>query len=352
MKLITIFRFKLILLLVAALACGCGKKMAPIPPDSLVPGEVRNFSVKQDGQALVLRWQVPRVNVDNQPLTDIQGFAILRSKETIFRAAGCPPELTPLAKIDLAFPQAGEVKGEQVSYRDENLEPGNRYFYRVVGFDRGDHPGLGSPILSHIWDILPQPPAKLEAQAGDRQVTLAWPPVTLLANGKTLPGVATYNVYREAKGGGFSLINTSPVTATNFQDITAVNEVMYRYLVRTVRQVGSGSLESLDSPLQTAKPLDLTPPAPVLNLVAVSTDKGIELRWDAGREPDLAGYRVYRRSLAEPQFRLLTPQLDNKPYYVDQETAKGVTYYYYVVAVDNAPRANPSLPSETVEITR
>jgi fibronectin type 3 domain-containing protein len=130
------------------------------------------------------------------------------------------------------------------------------------------------------------------------------------------------------------------------------NNVAYRYLVRTVRRVADSSLESLDSPLQTAKPEDLTPPAPVLNLVAVPTDKGIELRWDAGREPDLAGYRVYRRSLAEPQFRLLTPQLNRQPYYVDQETTKGVAYYYYVLAVDNAARANQSLPSETVEVTR
>jgi fibronectin type 3 domain-containing protein len=86
--------------------------------------------------------------------------------------------------------------------------------------------------------------------------------------------------------------------------------------------------------------------------VAATTDKGIELRWDAGREPDVAGYRVYRRSLAEPQFRLLTQQLHTRPYYVDAQTSKGVTYYYYVVAVDNSPRANQSLPSEPVEITR
>jgi penicillin-binding protein len=111
-------------------------------------------------------------------------------------------------------------------------------------------------------------------------------------------------------------------------------------------------LESLDSPIQLARPEKLTPPAPVLGLVAAATEKGIELRWQAGREPDLAGYRVYRRSLAEPQFRLLTPQLNTQAYFVDRETFKGVTYYYSVTAVDKSPRANQSLPSEPVEITR
>jgi fibronectin type 3 domain-containing protein len=181
---------------------------------------------------------------------------------------------------------------------------------------------------------------------------LSWPAVSLLANGRPISGRLTYNVYRESPGTGFQLVNTSPVLEAKFQDITVANDVSYRYLVRTVREVGSTSLESLDSPAQIAKPVDQTPPAPVLNLVAVSTAKGIELRWEAGREPDLAGYRVFRRSLAEPQFRLLNSQLVKAPYFIDSETAQGVTYYYYVAAVDNSRRANQSLPSETVEVTR
>lgn len=350
-SIVSLFRL-LVIMCLAALACGCGKKMAPIPPDSLVPGEVRNFSVRQDGQAVRLEWLFPRVNIDNQPLTDIQGFRILRSQETWTFTAGCPPELKPLANIDLAFPQVGEVQGEQVRYRDDNLEPGNRYFYQVVGYDRGDHLGLPSPVVSQVWDVLPQPPARLEAQAGDRQVMLTWPSVTLLTNGKPLSGGANYNVYRESQGSGFTLVNRAPVIEPKIQDVSVANDVTYRYLVRTVRQVGSNSLESLDSPIQTVKPVDQTPPAPVLNLVAVATEKGIELRWEAGREADLAGYRIYRRSLAEPQFRVLTTQLVAAPYFVDSDTAKGVTYYYYVVAVDTSRRANQSLPSETMEVTR
>jgi fibronectin type 3 domain-containing protein len=346
-----IFRLSLMIIF-AVIACGCGKKMLPIPPDSLVPGEVRNFTVRQDGNALSLQWLFPRVNIDNQPLTDIQGFRILRCQDSLNATAGCPPELKTLAKIDLAFLQAGEVQGEQVRYRDGNLEPGYRYFYQIVGFDRSDHSGLASPVVSQVWDTLPQPPEKLEAQAGDRQVMLTWPPVTLLTNGQPLPGRAAYNVYRETPGSEFALVNRAAVTEAKFQDITVANDITYRYLVRTVRQVGSGSLESLDSPVQTVKPVDQTPPAPVLNLVAVATDTGIELRWEAGREPDLAGYRVFRRSLAEPQFRVLTSKVVAAPYFVDQETAKGVTYYYYVVAEDNSRRANQSFPSETVEITR
>ncbi len=336
----------------AILLPGCGKKMNPIPPDSLVPGEVRNFTVRQDGQALSLQWLFPKVNIEGQPLTDIQGFRILRNQDSLTSTAGCPPELKHLADIDLAYPLAGEVQGEQGRYRDETLEPGYRYFYQIAGFDRGGHLGLLSPVVSQVWDTLPQPPQKLETQAGDRQVVLTWEPATFLVNGRPLAGPVTYNVYRQSQGSGFTMVNKAPVTEASFQDITVLNDTDYRYLVRTVRTVGGDFLESLDAPMQKARPEDHTPPAPVLNLVAVSTEKGIELRWDSGREPDLAGYRIYRRSLTEPQFRLLNPQMLTKPYLVDQETGKGVTYYYYVVAVDNSRRGNQSLPSEAVEITR
>jgi fibronectin type 3 domain-containing protein len=267
-------------------------------------------------------------------------------------AAACPPELDLFAVIDLSFPQSAEVAGEAVSFRDEQLEPGRRYYYQVVGFARGGHLGVPSAVLSHAWDTLPQAPAALQVQAGDRQVQLSWPPVTRLADGRPLPDPVTYNIYRQESAGGWTLANQSPVAEANFVDIGVANDITYRYRVRAVRKIGGDPLESLDSPPQTAKPVDLTPPAPVVNLVAVPTDQGIELRWEPGREPDLAGYLVFRRSLAEPQFQPVTAQLLTKPYFVDAAASRGVIYFYYVIAVDNSRQANRSLPSETVSASR
>jgi hypothetical protein len=185
------FHLAMIAVLVV-LVYGCGKKMPPIPPDSQVPGTARNFTVQQEGQALLLQWLIPKVNIDGQPLTDIQGFQILRSRQSLFSAATCPPELFPLAKIDLAFPQSGKVQGEQVSYRDDHLEPGYQYFYQILGYDRGDHLGLASPASRMSGISLPQVPADL-AKAGDRQVALSWEPGHLLAKW-ALAQVVTYNV--------------------------------------------------------------------------------------------------------------------------------------------------------------
>jgi fibronectin type 3 domain-containing protein len=77
----------------------------------------------------------------------------------------------------------------------------------------------------------------------------------------------------------------------------------------------------------------------------------VELRWQPSPAPDLAGYRVYRRSPGESQPSRLIPELLTKPYFVDSRVKQGQTYYYYVTAVDNSPRANESLPSEEAAIT-
>ncbi|MGO9393919.1 MAG: hypothetical protein ACLP7A_04820, partial [Desulfobaccales bacterium] len=84
---------------------------------------------------------------------------------------------------------------------------------------------------------------------------------------------------------------------------------------------------------------------------AVPTSQGVELRWEPSAAPDVAGYRVYRRSPGEARAVKLTPGLLTKPYFVDTGVQRGQTYYYYVTAVDNSPRANESLPSEEAEIT-
>jgi len=121
--------------------------------------------------------------------------------------------------------------------------------------------------------------------------------------------------------------------------------------VQAVRRLGGELLASGDSPLRTARPEKLTPPPPLLGLLAVPTSQGVELRWQPSPAPDLAGYRVYRRSPGESQPSRLIPELLTKPYFVDSRVKQGQTYYYYVTAVDNSPRANESLPSEEAAIT-
>jgi len=130
-----------------------------------------------------------------------------------------------------------------------------------------------------------------------------------------------------------------------------LNDVEYTYKIQAVRPVGGDVLASLDSPTRIAMPEKRTPPPPVQNVLVVATSQGVELRWEESPVPDVAGYRVLRRSSGEEKYTLLTPDLAKKPYFVDARVNRGQTYHYYVTAVDDSPRANESLPSETMSVT-
>jgi hypothetical protein len=342
----------LFLFALVILACACGKKLAPVSPDTVLPAKVRDFRLVQEGDALVLSWLLPGENLLGQPLTQIQGCRVLRADfkgtEGVIPAAS---DFVVLADIDLAYPKVGEVQGEAVLYRDRNLASERRYYYRVAGYDQRMYEGAWSQTLSHAWGTPPRMPQGLQAAAGDRIVRLSWPPVTQLQDGRPVIDLAGYRVYRRTGGEGWIKVTPEPVAAASFQDVAVLNDVEYSYQVRAVRRVGPDFIESLDSPVRTAMPEKRTPPPPVLNLVAVAGDRGVELRWDPSPAADVAGYKIYRRQEGEVNFILITPALVTRPAYLDEKAARGRSYHYYVTAVDNSRRANESIPSEEAGIS-
>jgi len=342
----------LLLLGLVLLAGGCGKKLAPLPPDAVLPAAVRDFRLSQEGDALVLSWQLPRENLLGQPLTQIQGCRVLRAElKGLEPALPYPEEFVLLADIDLAYPRMGEVRGETVSYQDRNLVPEKRYYYRVAAYDQERYVGAWSRTLSHAWGLLPRAPQGLGAVPGDRIVRLSWQPVTQQQDGRPVRDLAGYRLYRRAGDKPWIRLTPQPVSGPAFQDVAVLNDVEYSYKVRAVRRVGPDFLESVDSPGRTAMPEKRTPPPPILSLVAVAGEKGVDLRWDPSPAPDLGGYRLYRRQEGEVNFNLLTPALLTRPAYLDTQARRGRIYYYYVTAVDNSRRANESIPSEEAGIS-
>jgi len=346
--------FLLILLFLGLLLLigGCGKKLAPVPPDAVLPAAVRNFSVSQEGDALALSWLFPRENLLGQPLTQIQGFRVLRAELKGVDAG--PPALSDfvvLADIDLAYPRVAEVRGEAVVYQDRNLAPERRFFYKVAAYDQDRYEGAWSKTLSHAWGVLPRTPQGLKAAPGDRIVRLTWQPVTQLQDGRPIRDLAGYRVYRRSGDQSWIKVTPEPLTVASFQDVAVLNDVEYSYKVRAVRRVGPDFIESLDTPTLTAMPEKRTAPPPVLNLVAVAGERGVELRWDPSPAPDVAGYKIYRRQEGEVEFKLITPALVTRPAYLDEKTARGRSYHYYVTAVDTSRRANESIPSEEAGIS-
>jgi fibronectin type 3 domain-containing protein len=182
-------------------------------------------------------------------------------------------------------------------------------------------------------------------------VQLTWTPVDKLQDGAAARDLAGYLIYRRSGNNPWMRLTPEPVSQNHYQDLAVLNEVEYTYKVQARRRLGGDSLLSGDSPTRTAKPEKRTPPPPLLNLLAVPTSQGVELRWELSPAPDLAGYRVYRRASGQEKFTPVTPALLKKPYLVDTQVTRGQTYHYYVTAVDNSPRANESPPSEEAEVS-
>ncbi|RRA48530.1 fibronectin type III domain-containing protein [Acidipila sp. EB88] len=139
-------------------------------------------------------------------------------------------------------------------------------------------------------------------------------------------------------------------TPDSIVDADAQQNRSYSYTVQLVEQLTLEGhlLEMNGQPAETAalEARDTFAPAVPEDLAAVAnaTGKAIDLSWTAGPEPDLRGYRVYRREtdLAAQSAATSTPVLVSGPALVtvpswsDTAAHPGVRYSYSVAAVDQS----------------
>jgi len=304
------------------------------------------LSAAAEGRTILLRWARPTRNADGSALTGLSHFLLLRAAEPV--PGGPSGEASPARPLDTVAavrPENATMEGETYRYVDGAREPlaaGVRYTYRIVAVtDRGIF-GLPASTVVEVHPPL-APPRALRAEAGEGLVTLAWqaPPPG------EAPAVSAYHVYREEPDRpGPVRITRFPVEGTRYVDLNVQNERRYRYTVRTVVGEGPGARVSEPAGPAEAVPEDRTPPAPPRGLTATREGDAIRLRWMANAEPDLLGYRVYRRTLPDGRRVLLTPEPVPDPTYRDRPPPGPVAYT--VTAVDRSRRRNESAPAPEV----
>ena len=93
--------------------------------------------------------------------------------------------------------------------------------------------------------------------------------------------------------------------------------------------------------------MDLTPPAPPRDLVAVVATDDVRLSWGASSDPDVARYVIYR---ADPRgtFTRAGSTVPPSTTFVDRAVPPG-TYLYVVTAQDRSARAHESARSNAVD---
>lgn len=349
-----------IALLVALTLLGCGKKGPPVAPEGRVPVAVSDLSGLVEGSVVILSWSNPGTRADGTRLKDLTTIRIYRREDAgdgepkpALLSWGKVVGYDEMAAIRLAEPAPAKVEGPRVTWVDrEKLTLGRRYVYVVTAVDSTGRSSPPSARLAVPFLAAPRPPEGLTASAGEGQVRLAWSAPLHLVDGSPAPATLGYEVLRAASATGpFSPVTPEPISARELTDRDLKNEETYHYAVRAVRTEPGARIRSDLSPLAAATPVDLTPPSPPANLVAVPSETAVRLAWNASPEQDVAGYVVYRALAPGATVIRLTPAPITTTTYIDRAVERGKTYSYTVTAVDRAVRPNESARSQPAGAT-
>ena len=286
----------------------------------MLPTVINDLRQHLDEHGVTLTWTAPTRTVQGDKLGKIDGFELLRSvvSEEDY-CEGCPIKF-----------------GRPIKITPDEALPGSKIQYRTkLGWY---HASGGSNIVSFVWSTLISPPAGLTAIAGDRKITLSWQAPTTLIDGTRLKENLRYQIYRSVAGAELTPLG-SPITKTTFADVSVQNGKRYFYKVQPLNSKNSVGMMSASA---QGRPHDLTPPSPPRDVTAVQTPAGIKILWQQTVEPDLAGYRIYRRRSNESKATLVGKVTGGAIMFLDTTVITPATWFYSVTAYDYAEPANES----------
>ena len=119
----------LCLLLLLALAAGCGRKGVPRAPELVVPAAITDLTARVEDRGIRLGWSRPRVTLDGRALTDLAAFVVLR-KGTRADCPECGAAYRERAVVRVED-EGRFIKRTKYGFTDRELRVGTLYRYRV-----------------------------------------------------------------------------------------------------------------------------------------------------------------------------------------------------------------------------
>jgi hypothetical protein len=343
------------LFLAAALAAGCGRKIAPEAPLLVIPARPEPLSVTQEGGDVVLRFPFPSRTVQGSPLTNLTRVTVFRELVPAppgARAPGPAEEKAEREREEKLFRQRAETirdlrledldevtVGSEVVVRDSMLplfleKRLGRVFLRYGITATRDRKRVSplSPLVSIVPRMAPSEPTGLVATVEEGRVCLEWLPPAAMLDGAAPATVAGYAVYRrdeaeESYGDWLGVVARPP-----FVDEGLAPGKQFVY---TVRAAPTADLPPVLGPAADevrADTRDVFPPPPPEGLLVLAEEGGNRLVWNPALSRDLAAYRVYARD-GEGEWRRLAEALSDPAYY---DTGAPAGRRYGVTAVDAA----------------
>lgn len=314
---------------------------AEVQEDKRPPASPANLSavINEDTGHIVLAWDAPRADADNQDLTGLDGYRVFRAKDT-----------------EDAYILIATVSSSQTTFTDTTqLDRDFRYFYQVSAIDRFDNESARSrsaSVNTPETGILPPDGLRTVSKVG--KIELQWNP----SNDDNLLG---YLVLRSTSTQApFEPVSSNvPFTTaqTMYIDTDVQVDVVYFYRVQTVVQdPDRGIVAGEASPFVDGKAeADESPPAAPSDLSVSLDDEDagvVVLSWtppakdDGGDElTGLSHYRIFRSKETANSFVEMAQVPGTQTRFRDTTVEPLTVYYYTLNAVDfqknGGPRSTP-----------
>jgi fibronectin type 3 domain-containing protein len=325
------------------------------------------MSAIQRGSNVLLQWPAPSLGQKESSRSYIARVNIYRLDERRdeepvldsddFEAEALLVGYLDRASIEAQLKSIGHLEFTDAIKMSDAIELANRrlrYAVRYVNA-RDQAAAFSNTVAIEPAPAVSLPPTGVRVAAPAQDlVAVSWGAPDANVDGTRPAAIVGYNVYRRNANNetGGRLLNSEPVTDTNFADKDFQYQNEYAYFVRALSQGANGLIESANSQVVTLKPVDeFAPSAP--DPVSIASANGtISLFWPTSPERDVVGYNVYRSDSAdtpEKDWIKLTAQPITAVTYRDERVVIDKTYFYSVTAVDRFN--NESKPSRVVSET-
>jgi len=343
--------------LTVVLGTFCGKKGPLQPPLAKEPKAVERLNAYQRGGSIILEWANPGTYVDGRKLgagataelwlLDPGAEASKPAASQDFASRARAVRRLAAAELKPSHTESsGGASGVTFAYTLPSGKVGPRALAVSVRIlDAKKRPSHLSPPITVEIRPCPLPPEIRDITVFADRLRIDWAPPAADIDGSSPAHVGGYAVYRSSGDAPPEKLTPSPASGLSFEDRQFRFGVAYRYVVRACAAGAGPDLESDDSAAREIVPKDIFPPAPPSGLVAVPGPDVVSLAWDASREEDVAGYRVWRKDEDGADFVCLTPALVPGNAFTDTQVQKDRAYRYAVSAADKNGNEGPK--SET-----
>ena len=242
------------------------EKLTVMPGDKTSPLQPYSVNRKVDKYNIRISWR-------NRHSSDQEGIAIYRSYQHDDQYVKINSQLLPIT---------------DTVYIDKDLKAGY-YYYIIAAVDSAGNEGKSAKMLAEVHDITPPAmPMHVIAKADTGRIRLQW-------DANTEADLLGYQVYRTVDKDlkdYYVLLNAVPLTYPLFFDTlprNARNKFLYK-----ITAVDSSLNRSEYTQAVKAHMPDVTPPVQPVIIGANAKGDYLMIDWIPNKEPDLAGYKLFR----------------------------------------------------------